>query len=76
MSPAGSISSDAPPSIEISSSSTYYCVSPDITERYLAGAILKPGGGSVFVYDGSLLPICHDLIAMVTVSLSLTCACT
>ena len=60
-SPAGSRDSDAPPSSEIYSYSTASCVIPDIMEGYLAGVILKPGGGAVFFYACSFLPIwCVD----------------
>ena len=66
---------DDPPSSEISSSSTSSCVSPDVMKGYSAGAILKPGGGTVFVCDHSFLPILRGLLAVVAVSSSLTGAC-
>ena len=71
----GSIASGASPSSEMSSYSTASCVSLDVIEGYSSGAILKPGGGAVFVRACSFLPIYRDLLAMVTVSSSLTCAC-
>ena len=64
---AWSRASGDPPSSDISSSSTASCVSPDVMEGYLAGAILKPGGGTVFVRIFSFLPIWHDLLEMVTI---------
>ena len=70
-SPAGSRASDAPPSSDMSSYSTYYCVSPDVMEGYLDGAILKPIGGAVCVSACILLPIWIDLLEMVNVSSSL-----
>ena len=67
LSPDGSRASDAQPSSEMSSSSTASCVSPDVMEGSSTGAILKPGGSTVFV--------CYCIfLAMVTVSLYLTCA--
>ena len=71
---SGSRAIDAPPSSEISSYSTASCVSPDVTEGSSYGAILKPGGGAVFVCDYSSLRIWRHLLAMVAVSSSLPCA--
>ena len=68
LSPSESRYIDAPPSSEMSSSYITSCVSPDVMEGYLDGAILKPGRGAVFVRACSLLHIWRDIIAMVTVS--------
>ena len=75
LSPSESRYIDAPPSSEMSSSYITSCVSPDVMEGYLDGAILKPGRGAVFFYACSFLPIWNDLLAMVTVSSYLPCAC-
>ena len=66
--PSRSRARDYPPSIDVYSSSSDYCVSPDVMEGSLASAILKPEGGAVFFRVCSFLPICSDLLAMVPVS--------
>ena len=48
MSPARSNATDTTPRSGVSSSSIASCVSPDVMERSLPGAILKLAGGSVF----------------------------
>ena len=69
----GSRASDAPPSIEMSSSLTASCLIPDVMDGSSDGDILKHGGGTVFVRDFNFLPIWRDLLAMVAVSSSLPC---
>ena len=71
---AGSRASGALPSSEMSSSSIASCVSPDVMEGYSSGAILKPDGGAVFFRAFIFLTIWCDLLAMVTVSSSLSCS--
>ena len=73
--PDGLRSIDTPPSSEMYSPSPASCVSTDVMEGSLAGNILKPGGGAVFVHACIFLPICCDLLAMVIVSSYLLCAC-
>ena len=73
-SPAGSITKDAQPISEVSSYSASSCVIPDVREGYLACDMLKPDGGAVFVHFCSFLLICRDLLAIVTISSSLSCA--
>ena len=74
LSSSGSRYSDYLPSSDMISSSTASCISHDLIEEASAGAILKPGRGAVFVCACSFLTIWRDLLAMVTVSSSLTCA--
>ena len=73
-SPVGYRSMDDVPSSEASSYSASYWLSTDVMEGYLVGTILKSGGEYFFVHDCSFLPIWCDLIVIVTVSLTLTCA--
>ena len=72
-SPSGSRSSDALLSSDMSSSSTYSCVVPDVIEGSSAGDIFKPDRGDLFVRAYSLLHLWSDLLEMVTVSSSLPC---
>ena len=65
---AGSSASDAPPSNDMSSSSTDSCASPDLMEGSSYGHILKTGRGAVFIHACSFLSIWRDLLAMVIVS--------
>ena len=71
--PDGLRSIDTPPSSEMYSPSPASCVSTDVMEGSLAGNILKPGGGAVFVRVCSSAPIWRDLLSMVAVSSSLLC---
>ena len=72
--PDGSRASDVSPSSEMYSSSTDFCVSPDVMEGSSAGDILKPAGGAVFVCTCSFLPIWRDILAMGTVPSFIPCA--
>ena len=74
-SPAGSRASGAPPSSDMSSSSTAYCIYPDVMEGSSAVAILKPDRCAVLVRVYSFLLIWHYLLKMVTISSYLPCAC-